>query len=166
MEESIDRLCAKIGMRWTLELQKALARRGKWTNVAGVGFYDLEDVLEERRGIHHETDNADDEVGLLWLFTLDSSLREDVTHARAWVAAHIARRKAAIAADRSPRRVVRDGAGRNWVDGEWVGIRAMGQRMQAGRARKVARLLRRAHPGTEIKVVHILTPAPRHGDKR
>lgn len=155
---SFDRMLGKLGRRLARRLRRELADGSffRWQHDDPVG--EAVDRLEERA---HDTDDRDGtEVGLFWLDTLSAgkALRPHVKRTLGWIDAHLAAREKAIAADRRPRWVVRDGARRYYVDGEWTAIREGGAWMREGRARRLARALRRVHPGAVVRAVHVLTP--------
>ncbi len=162
--KSLDALLGRLGLRRTRALLAALATRKWWRQ-----YDDLGGALEVIRERARDTDDRDGtEVGEIWLRTLggEEKLRACVETTIVWIDEHLARRLAAIAADRRPRRIVCDGSGRFWVDGSWTAIREQARWMSARRARKVRRALRKVHPGAKIRIVHVLTPAPTLGGSR
>lgn len=162
--ESFDALLVRLGLVMTRRLRKDLAGIDleygfdstyyKYTRAGRR----LEDLRQRARDV----DRCAFEVGLLWLNTLYLSQTELVALTLGWIDAHIARREAAIKADKRKRHLVRDGGHRWWTGAEWTAIREQGLWMHKAKAGKVRRRLRRIYGavGADCKVVRVLTPAP------
>jgi hypothetical protein len=154
--ESFDRMLGKLGLRHARTLRRALAD-GTWFR--SYTHQALEEAVERLGDRARDTDDHT-EVGLYWLETLSAGkdLRPHVKRTLGWIDAHLAARAKAIAADRRPRWVVRDGGRRYFVRGEWTAIPEQGAWMRHGKARRTARALRKAYPGAVVRAVHVLTP--------
>lgn len=158
-KESFDRLLGVLGLRRARKLRAAIANKS-WF---GGGHYRLEERVEALREKASDTNDRDGtEVGLIWLSTLGDAdkLKPCVEKTLAWIDEHLAARKARIAADPRPRRVLRDGQRRYYVQrtDTWTSIREHASWMRAPAARRLVELLREVYPKAVVKVVHVLTP--------
>ena len=156
--KSLCIVLAHMGLRLARELREAIAVGKLWSY-----YDDIGEALVCIRDRARDTDDRNDtEIGCIWLNTLEAveGLRGARETTVRWIDEHLAAREAAIAADRRPRRVIRDGAGRHYVAGLWTAIREDASWMHTRRAARTARALRRMHPEAGIRVVHVLTPAP------
>ena len=102
----------------------------------------------------------------MWLRTLYPSQADLIALTIGWIDEHVARREAAIKADKRTRHLVRDGAHRWWVDGEWTAIREQGRWMHEAEANEVLRVLSGIYRGCECKAVRVLTPAPAYREPK
>lgn len=157
---AFDRLLGRIGRRFTRKLRDQLADGSWWTWHRSD---DVDGAVNEAEERARDTDDRDHvEVGLAWLDTLgaEENLRSHVKKTLEWIDAHLAARDAAIAADKRPRRLLRDGAGRYYVldTGTWTAVREEASWMHLRRARRFRRRLRGAYPNGVIRMVHVLTP--------
>lgn len=163
--ESFDALLVRLGLVMTRWLRKDLAGIGVEREF-GSACYEYTRVgrrLEDLEQRARDVDRCAFQVGVLWLHTLYSSQTELVALTLGWIDTHVARREAAIRADKRKRHLVRDGAHRWWTGAEWTAIREQGRWMHKAKAGKVRRMLRRIYPGpagADCKVVRVLTPAP------
>lgn len=159
--ESFDALLVKLGLVLVRKLLVELERGEFGERAIEYDFGDcgsrLDDLMSERR----EIADAPFEAGLLWLDTLCPSQTEYVAMVETWTREHIARREQAIAADKSPRRIIVDGDGRVYVNGTWSAIRAQATRMPKRQAYKLRRRIEGAFPGVKLRVVHVLKRAPK-----
>lgn len=161
--ESLHNVCVHLGWRTTEKLRTAIARPSKWIDLDERYYVgdSLDDVLGNLRdAARDDDDRANRNDGACWLLTLDSGTTTANAATLAFLDAHLAARRAAAAKDRRPRRVLRDGGGRFWRDGEWTPLRFKARWMSAKRASSLRTVLREAHPGAGLVVVHVLTPAP------
>lgn len=162
--ESFHRALSLLGLKLTKALRADIAKGvfGTWD-----GDHALTERVKELREEARDTDDRDNtEAGLIWLDTIPGRKAFPTAHRAitkktlAWIDAHIKARARAIASDRRPRRLIRDGAGRWWIDGAWTAVREQGRWMPRRQAIKLAQRLRAVYPHAGIKVVHVLTPAP------
>jgi hypothetical protein len=154
--KSFDALLVKIGLVLARKLLIEL-ERGDF----GQGFRGCQPRIDELMDERREIDDSPFEAGLLWLDTLCPSQKEYVAMVETWTREHITRRERAIAADKSPRRIIVDGDGRVYVGGTWSAIRAQATRMQRRRANKLRRRIEGAFAGVKLRVVHVLVRAPK-----
>jgi hypothetical protein len=159
--ESFDALLVKLGLVLAHKLLIELDRGEFGTRRIGSDFGDCGPRLDELWDEHRKKDDAPFEAGLLWLDTLRPSQHEYTAMVTTWTREHIARREQAIAADKSPRRLIVDGDGRVYVNGRWSAIRTQEARMPRRRAFKLRRRIESAYPGVELRLVHVLKRAPK-----
>lgn len=158
---SLDALLVKLGLVLTrkllVELDGGKFGKRRITNEFG----DCGPRLAELWDMRRDVDDASFEAGLLWLDTLHPHQKECVAMAKTLVREHISRREKAIAADKSPRRILVDGSDRVYVKGgTWSAVRADATRMTRRRAHELRRRIEGAFAGIVLKVVHVLKPAP------
>lgn len=168
-EKSLHNVCVALGLRLTERLRAAIARPGKWQYLEKDrrDGENLDELIKDMREAARDDDDRDDrEDGAIWFRTLASRTTEANATTITWLDAHIAARNAAITKDRRPRRVIRDGQGRYWIDGEWTPLRPKARWMKAKRAEKVRGILSQEYPGSGCRVVHVLTPAPAFVERR
>lgn len=157
---SFDRLLGCLGLKRAKELRGELSTGVWWTYGRDNDLSEaVDDLWEQSRDTddRHKT-----EVGLIWLDTLtnEEALRPLVKETIGWIEEHLAAREAAIAADKRPRHMVRDGAGRYYVQptNTWTAVREVASWRNRAKAHSLARLLRKAYPNAGVHVVHVLTP--------
>ena len=159
--QSFDALLVKLGLVLTRKLLIELEKKDFGRRPIGCEFGDcgsrLDELMDERRDV----DGAAFEEGLFWLDTLHPRQKQYVSMVKKLVRDHIARREAAIKADKRPRRILFDGGGRVYVmGGTWSAVRAQAYRMSSRKAQRLRRRLKSISPGVKIRVVHVLKPAP------
>lgn len=155
---SFDRLLGRLGRRHARTLRRALSDSSWFKSYEHRALANAVERLQEHA--RNTDDRHRTEVGLLWLDTLagGKKLRPFVRRTIEWIDAHLAEREKAIAADRRPRWVVRDGGGRYFVCGEWTAFREQCTWMRRRQAHEIRRALRKAFPGSMVRAVHVLTP--------
>ena len=167
--ESLHNVCVRIGWRRAEKLRAALARPGKWSHLDARYYAGdaLDAVIQNLRAAARDDDDRANRLdGACWLLTLDSETTEANVATLVSLDKHLAARRDAAAKDRRPRRVLREGGGRFWRDGEWTPLRSKARWMSAKRASSLRTILRGAYPGAGLVVVHVLTPAPAFAKKK
>jgi RNA polymerase-binding transcription factor DksA len=163
-DKEFDLFLTKLGRRRVKKLREEIAN-GTWRTCES--DRSLSEAVNRIGELARDADSLV-EVGWIWLDTLscsDQRLKKHVKQTLGWIDAHLTARAAENAADRRPRRIVRDGGRRYFVDGEWTAIREHGAWMHPRRAHQIARKLRAAYPAAVIRVVHVLTPHQTRGPR-
>lgn len=161
LQKSFDDLLIKLGLVLSRKLIVELEKGDFGRRPIGDDFGDCGPRLDELMDHCREHDEVSFEHALLWLDTLHPKQKAYVDMAKLWTKEHVSRREIAIAADKSPRRILVDGGGRFYVKGgTWSAIRAQAFRMTKRKAHRRRRLVEGISPGVNLRVVHVLKSAP------
>lgn len=155
-----DRFLGRLGLKRARALKQALSDGSWWKWDCD---RDLNETFDQLCDHVRDTDDRHQiEVGVIWLRTLckDEKSKPYVQKTIEWIDEHLAARAAAIAADKRPRHVIRDGKRRYYVheSGTWTAIREQASHLRRGQSRRLVKLLRAAYPEANVRGVHVLTP--------